>query len=209
MGNPDRIAKRPRQYPDADEAERPQALQHLRDQRAPQDAVLQGVAVDQERRSKRAEAVYADRVPSAAANDAEIRLPRADIADQPVLVPHLAEPPAGLDVDLDRTVRETRDGVGVSELAGTFAVSEVTVRHDLSELARQGLVARVRGGVRALGQGQSEVGFDLRLRLEVERKRAIARGAAGARTAIARPIVFTADSSVKFFASGYAFGRNA
>jgi DeoR/GlpR family transcriptional regulator of sugar metabolism len=73
---------------------------------------------------------------------------------------------------------ETRDSVQVSELARAFAVSEVTVRSDLSSLARQGLVARVRGGVRALQQGQSEVGFDLRLRLEVERKRAIARTAA-------------------------------
>jgi DeoR/GlpR family transcriptional regulator of sugar metabolism len=73
---------------------------------------------------------------------------------------------------------ETRDSVPVSELSQAFAVSEVTVRSDLSALARQGLVARVRGGVRALQQGQSEVGFDLRLRLEVERKRAIARAAA-------------------------------
>lgn len=73
---------------------------------------------------------------------------------------------------------ETRDSVQVSELARSFSVSEVTVRSDLTTLARQGLVARVRGGVRALQQGQSEVGFDLRLRLEVERKRAIARAAA-------------------------------
>jgi DeoR/GlpR family transcriptional regulator of sugar metabolism len=73
---------------------------------------------------------------------------------------------------------ESRDSVHVSELAEAFAVSEVTVRSDLTSLARQGLVARVRGGVRALQQGQSEVGFDLRLRLEVERKRAIARAAA-------------------------------
>jgi DeoR/GlpR family transcriptional regulator of sugar metabolism len=73
---------------------------------------------------------------------------------------------------------ETRDSVQVSELAHAFSVSEVTVRSDLGTLARQGLVARVRGGVRALQQGQSEVGFDLRLRLEVERKRAIARAAA-------------------------------
>jgi DeoR/GlpR family transcriptional regulator of sugar metabolism len=73
---------------------------------------------------------------------------------------------------------ETRDYVPVTELAEAFAVSEVTVRSDLGELARQGLVARIRGGVRALQQGQSEVGFDLRLRLEVERKRAIARAAA-------------------------------
>jgi DeoR family transcriptional regulator of aga operon len=73
---------------------------------------------------------------------------------------------------------ETRDYVPVAELSESFAVSEVTVRSDLGELARQGLVARIRGGVRALQQGQTEVGFDLRLRLEVERKRAIARAAA-------------------------------
>lgn len=73
---------------------------------------------------------------------------------------------------------ETRDSVPVSELSETFSVSEVTVRSDLTALARQGLVARVRGGVRALQQGQSEVGFDLRLRLEVDRKRAIAKRAA-------------------------------
>jgi len=73
---------------------------------------------------------------------------------------------------------ESRDYVQVAELSEAFAVSEVTVRSDLTTLARQGLVARIRGGVRALQQGQSEVGFDLRLRLEVEKKRAIARAAA-------------------------------
>src|SRR6202162_5879179 len=75
-------------------------------------------------------------------------------------------------------VLETRDSVQVTELAEAFSVSEVTVRSDLTVLAKQGLVARIRGGVRALQQGQSEVGFDLRLRLEVEGKRAIARAAA-------------------------------
>jgi DeoR/GlpR family transcriptional regulator of sugar metabolism len=73
---------------------------------------------------------------------------------------------------------ETRDSVHVAELSKAFAVSEVTVRSDLSQLARQGLVARVRGGVRPLQRGQSELGFDFRLRLEVERKQAIARAAA-------------------------------
>jgi len=73
---------------------------------------------------------------------------------------------------------ETRDYVPVAELSEAFAVSEVTVRSDLAELARQGLVARIRGGVRSLQQGQSEAGFDLRLRLDVEEKRAIARAAA-------------------------------
>jgi len=47
---------------------------------------------------------------------------------------------------------ETRDYVPVAELSESFAVSEVTVRSDLGELARQGLVARIRGGVRALQQ---------------------------------------------------------
>src|SRR5262245_15484883 len=74
---------------------------------------------------------------------------------------------------------ETRDAVHVTELSEAFAVSEVTVRNDLSELARQGLVARVRGGVRPLQRGgQSELGFDFRLRLEVQAKQAIARAAA-------------------------------
>src|SRR5262245_14076797 len=73
---------------------------------------------------------------------------------------------------------ETRDSVQVTELAEEFSVSEVTVRNDLAELARRGLVARVRGGVRPLERGQSELGFDFRLRLEVERKQAIARAAA-------------------------------
>src|SRR6186997_2479267 len=72
---------------------------------------------------------------------------------------------------------ETRDSVQVAELAETFSVSEVTVRSDLSTMAGQGLVARIRGGVRALRDGP-EVGFDLRMRLEVEAKRAIARAAA-------------------------------
>src|SRR2546430_11195808 len=73
---------------------------------------------------------------------------------------------------------ESRDCLQVLELSEAFAVSEVTVRSDLTTLAKQGLVARIRGGVRALQLGQSEVGFDLRLRLEVERKRAIGRRAA-------------------------------
>src|SRR6476619_3657657 len=73
---------------------------------------------------------------------------------------------------------ETRDSVHVTELAEVFSVSVVAVPIKKTLLAQQGLVSRVRGGVRALSDGQSEVGFDFRLRLEVERKRAIARAAA-------------------------------
>ena len=89
-------------------------------------------------------------------------------------------PRLGQDARRQAVVRllDSRDSVSVSELATSFAVSEVTIRADLSELARQGLVARVRGGVRALQPEQSEVAFDQRLRIEPDRKRAIARAAA-------------------------------
>ena len=74
---------------------------------------------------------------------------------------------------------ETRDYVQVAELSEAFSVSEVTVRSDLTELAPRR--ASSRASAAACGRfsrAQSEVGFDLRLRLEVERKRAIARAAA-------------------------------
>jgi DeoR family transcriptional regulator of aga operon len=73
---------------------------------------------------------------------------------------------------------ETQEAVSVNELADHFAVSLVTIRNDLSELARQGLVARVRGGARTLQRGHSELRFDIRLRLQSGEKRAIARAAA-------------------------------
>jgi DeoR/GlpR family transcriptional regulator of sugar metabolism len=73
---------------------------------------------------------------------------------------------------------ETRETLTVAELAALFGVSEVTIRSDLTVLARQGLVARVRGGVRPLQRGQSEVAFDVRLQVEERKKQAIARAAA-------------------------------
>ena len=73
---------------------------------------------------------------------------------------------------------EERDAVSVTELSRGFSVSEVTIRNDLALLARQGLVARVRGGARALQRGQSEISFDVRLQVEAAAKRAIARAAA-------------------------------
>ena len=74
---------------------------------------------------------------------------------------------------------ETQDHVRVSDLVQEFAVSEVTVRNDLSELARQGLVARVRGGARTPPRAEAdELAFDVRLGLQVAEKRAIAKAAA-------------------------------
>src|SRR2546429_37205 len=72
---------------------------------------------------------------------------------------------------------ESRDSVHVSELAEAFAVSEVTVRSDLTSLAQQGLVARVRGGVRRLS-AMSLVGD---LGTEVLRTTRINKGFLGAR----------------------------
>jgi DeoR/GlpR family transcriptional regulator of sugar metabolism len=71
-----------------------------------------------------------------------------------------------------------RGEASVGELAEHFAVSEVTVRNDLSALARQGLVDRVHGGARATSSHQSEPDFDVRVRLQEPEKRAIARAAA-------------------------------
>jgi DeoR/GlpR family transcriptional regulator of sugar metabolism len=71
-----------------------------------------------------------------------------------------------------------QDSVSVSALAERFSVSEVTVRSDLSSLARQGLLARTRGGARPLQHGQSEIAFDVRLRVQDAEKRAIAKAAA-------------------------------
>src|SRR5690348_17525629 len=73
---------------------------------------------------------------------------------------------------------ESRDAVTVGELAKQFGVSEVTVRSDLAALARRGLIARIRGGARALQRGQSEIAFDLRLRVQEQAKRAVAAAAA-------------------------------
>ena len=73
---------------------------------------------------------------------------------------------------------EGQDGVTVGELATTFGVSEVTVRSDLAALAHRGLIARIRGGARALQRGQSEVAFDVRLRVQEQSKRAVAAAAA-------------------------------
>jgi len=85
---------------------------------------------------------------------------------------------AGERMDRVLELLETHEVVTVAELSHVFGVSEVTVRNDLGILAGKGLVARIRGGARALQRGQSEVAFDVRLRVQHDEKRAIARAAA-------------------------------
>lgn len=67
----------------------------------------------------------------------------------------------------------------IKELAQRFHVSESTIRRDMDELARQGLLRRTHGGA-ILPQGKSmlERAFDEKMRLQLEEKRRIAQAAA-------------------------------
>ncbi|MBG0831776.1 DeoR/GlpR transcriptional regulator [Planomonospora sp. ID67723] len=66
------------------------------------------------------------------------------------------------------------DAVSVAELALQHAVSEMTIRRDLDELARQGVVRRVRGGAVSLLLRGEEPPFEVREREAVEAKQRIA-----------------------------------
>lgn len=75
---------------------------------------------------------------------------------------------------LDRIRRN--GGASINELARDFSVSVVTVHRDLEMLAREGLVARIHGGARALDEGpaQVETNFMKRLRQSRAAKHVIA-----------------------------------
>ncbi|MGJ6967106.1 DeoR/GlpR family DNA-binding transcription regulator [Streptosporangium sp. G11] len=66
------------------------------------------------------------------------------------------------------------DAVSVAELAVEHAVSEMTIRRDLDELAQQGVVRRIRGGAVSLLLRGEEPPFGVREREAVEAKRRIA-----------------------------------
>lgn len=70
-------------------------------------------------------------------------------------------------------------GARVSELVELLAVSDMTVRRDIEQLARRGLVERVHGGATALGARSSEEpGFVAKSALAREQKQAIAQACA-------------------------------
>lgn len=74
-------------------------------------------------------------------------------------------------------VRQT-GGVRVSELTELLGVSDMTVRRDLDELERQGLVAKVHGGATAVNQPSSfEPLFEVKRDLQRSAKQAIAKAA--------------------------------
>ncbi|MEU9836895.1 DeoR/GlpR family DNA-binding transcription regulator [Streptosporangium sp. NPDC048047] len=66
------------------------------------------------------------------------------------------------------------DTVSVAELAAEHAVSEMTIRRDLDELAQQGVVRRVRGGAISLLLRGEEPPFGVREREATDIKRRIA-----------------------------------
>lgn len=67
----------------------------------------------------------------------------------------------------------------VSELVELLGVSDMTIRRDVEVLAGRGLLARVHGGVTAVGgRSTDEPGFTAKSSLQNEEKRAIARAAA-------------------------------
>lgn len=68
----------------------------------------------------------------------------------------------------------------VAELSSLFDVSKVTIRNDLDELERRGLLVRTHGGALAIGQNREkgELSFDVRERLQREEKSRIGQMAA-------------------------------
>jgi DeoR family fructose operon transcriptional repressor len=82
---------------------------------------------------------------------------------------------------LERIRRE--GGVTIAELSRAHAVSNMTAHRDLEQLAREGLVQRVRGGAQALGEGGAAAShptaWDHRIGQAAAAKEAIADHAAG------------------------------
>jgi DeoR family transcriptional regulator, aga operon transcriptional repressor len=72
-----------------------------------------------------------------------------------------------------------RSSVRVQELAELFQVSPVTIRTDLVQLEKNGLLVRDRGGAVATAQRSALVAFETRTSLHLAEKRQIGRAAAG------------------------------
>jgi DeoR/GlpR family transcriptional regulator of sugar metabolism len=64
-----------------------------------------------------------------------------------------------------------------TQLAETVKVSSETMRKDLDALALEGLIIKVHGGVALTNMTASEIPFDLRVTMNAEGKKRIARGA--------------------------------
>ena len=72
-----------------------------------------------------------------------------------------------------------RGNVSVSELSGIFATSEVTIRNDLSEMERLGLLRRVHGGAVSTKKAYYEMSLNDRMDVNKDEKMRIAKACAG------------------------------
>ncbi len=68
--------------------------------------------------------------------------------------------------------------ITVKELCQLFSVSNVTIRNDLNELERRGLLIRTHGGAMAADQNSPEIPFNLRMKKHSEEKERMAKAAA-------------------------------
>ncbi len=73
---------------------------------------------------------------------------------------------------------QRRQRASTRALSDLFQVSEVTIRHDLTNLEQQGWINRVHGGAEIAPQLQGEQSFALRQTLHAEEKISIAQAAA-------------------------------
>jgi DeoR family transcriptional regulator, fructose operon transcriptional repressor len=67
--------------------------------------------------------------------------------------------------------------IPLKDLANDLDVHEVTIRRDLSELEREGLIEIVRGGARILEQAQADIAYEMRANRELLAKQSIAQEA--------------------------------
>lgn len=78
---------------------------------------------------------------------------------------------------IEALIRE--DGrVSVDDLSSLFAVSKVTIRSDLDELERRGVLVRTHGGAVAVDVSRAELTFKDRVRVNIDAKKRIGEAAA-------------------------------
>lgn len=102
---------------------------------------------------------------------------------EPTTIDHQQQNEADTPLMLDRRSRiaaivRRRGSVRVQELAEQFQVSPVTIRSDLVQLEKEGLLVRDRGGAVAVSQRSALVAFDARTSMHLSAKQEIGRAAA-------------------------------
>lgn len=100
-----------------------------------------------------------------------------------------------------------RGAVRVGDLVVDLAVSEMTIRRDIADLARQGLVRRVHGGAVDLHHASHEPGFGTKRALAAAEKAAIA-GAAAARVTPGSAVALSAGTTTHVLATLLAADRS-